>query len=743
MKLQTKLLLITLIPLLLLLGVILTFSQINQREDALARAKIFAENTVRAESVPYLAMLNRAHATTVQLAAAAASFKLRENPDRGQLVELVRQTQLANLDFLGSWVMLEPQALDGNDTRYMPENIYNDPESPSSQPADDSNPTRLPTVKELYGPTADYHAQGVASAEGTFSSYWVTSDNGKDVYASDAGANSDLNEPYYALPRDTKKTAYPEIYMEEVEKVLVSTISTPIIVHGNFMGVAGVDISLDQLQNSISQIKPYETGFITVFSQDGLVIASPNPEELGQKTSLPPELQTAISNSEKHTFIAPLLDGGEEYLHSSIPLSFGDGAASWSFVISLPMNKVMAASNASMLKQLVIALAGILIVMFLVALLIRAISRDIISAIRYANTIASGDLTANLQLERRDEIGDLASSLRKMTSWMQTTLATQCQLSAESETAFKNAEESLAVIEAKAKEDEQLTIRVQELAAQLDDIAHELQEATAELTEVLDHARHDAMETNQQSQRNKTAVNILEQASFKVQHQVQEAMERTEAAKQQAGRSTESIEAVNDAVKLIARYSLELKAILTTLGERADGIGNIMTVISDIADQTNLLALNAAIEAARAGDAGRGFAVVADEVRKLAEKTMHSVHEVEEVTTAIQQNTKQSLEAMDKSMQVITDSEAKSAESSQSLSAIVSLVDQSAAEVEQISEASEQQIAANHEIVQVTDSIEQIAQQTTREMEAATERITALAELARKLADTTRSLRAI
>ena len=96
---------------------------------------------------------------------------------------------------------------------------------------------------------------------------------------------------------------------------------------------------------------------------------------------------------------------------------------------------------------------------------------------------------------------------------------------------------------------------------------------------------------------------------------------------------------------------------MDTLSGQAEGIGQIMGVISDIADQTNLLALNAAIEAARAGEAGRGFAVVADEVRKLAEKTMAATHEVGQVISGIQEGTRKSASGVDLSINTIQEAD--------------------------------------------------------------------------------------
>ena len=89
---------------------------------------------------------------------------------------------------------------------------------------------------------------------------------------------------------------------------------------------------------------------------------------------------------------------------------------------------------------------------------------------------------------------------------------------------------------------------------------------------------------------------------------------------------------MQDHVRTISERSL-------ALGERSQRIGEVLTLLNDIAERTNLLALNAAIEAARAGEAGRGFAVVASEVRKLAERSVRSTESIREIVTAIQDET--------------------------------------------------------------------------------------------------------
>lgn len=153
MRLQTKLLCITILPLFVLLSAVLLLSQSNLRKEALDKAVAEAENIAAQESLHFVELLNRGYNTAQHLAETVAAFKLRNNTDRGQLVEIIRSFQLQNLDFFGLWTVLELNAFDGNDELYRPDKLT---------PAD---------VKRLYGASADYEPGMVASTTGGFNCY--------------------------------------------------------------------------------------------------------------------------------------------------------------------------------------------------------------------------------------------------------------------------------------------------------------------------------------------------------------------------------------------------------------------------------------------------------------------------------------------------------------------------------------------------------------------------------------------
>lgn len=148
----------------------------------------------------------------------------------------------------------------------------------------------------------------------------------------------------------------------------------------------------------------------------------------------------------------------------------------------------------------------------------------------------------------------------------------------------------------------------------------------------------------------------------------------------------------------IARSVEESAGTIEELGKSSDQIGEIITVINDIADQTNLLALNAAIEAARAGEHGKGFAVVADEVRKLAERTTKATKEIKEKIELIQEKTAGAVEAMKSGRKNVETGVGFASEAGESLKAIVEMVKSVSDMIQQIAAAQEQQSAAAGEV---------------------------------------------
>ncbi len=180
-------------------------------------------------------------------------------------------------------------------------------------------------------------------------------------------------------------------------------------------------------------------------------------------------------------------------------------------------------------------------------------------------------------------------------------------------------------------------------------------------------------------------------------------------------------EVVRGAAASMARVNgiaAALKTDMSSLGQEAQSIGQVVGVINDIADQTNLLALNAAIEAARAGEAGRGFAVVADEVRKLAEKTMVATKEVEARIRAIQDAAGGNIKSMDQAVAAVAEANGLADNSGRAIAAIVGHADATSGQVQAIAASAEEQSAASEQISRAIAEINQVAEDNVAGVDA-------------------------
>jgi len=216
------------------------------------------------------------------------------------------------------------------------------------------------------------------------------------------------------------------------------------------------------------------------------------------------------------------------------------------------------------------------------------------SAILKSLSEGEGDLTIQLPVKSKDEIGRLSlffnSFLGKLHSIISTVKSNSEQI------ASGNSQLSAAA--------EELSLNFNEQTEQLTTIAS----ATEEMS---------------------TSAEEVGQSVRKVAERAVSANESINSGKVMLGESVDSMNAIKDGVA-------DLNKTIQQLAVSSSEIGGILNAINDIADQTNLLALNAAIEAARAGEHGRGFAVVADEVRKLAERSQDAIKEIETIIANFQ-----------------------------------------------------------------------------------------------------------
>ena len=278
-------------------------------------------------------------------------------------------------------------------------------------------------------------------------------------------------------------------------------------------------------------------------------------------------------------------------------------------------------------------------------------------------------------------------------------------------------------------------------AGKLEGVVEVVTSASEELSAQIEESSRGAEDQANRTSETATAMEEMNATVLEVAKNASQAAEGSDKARAKAQDGSHVVGQAVQAINQVQTQAQDMTGNLSKLGQQAEQIGRIMTVIEDIADQTNLLALNAAIEAARAGDAGRGFAVVADEVRKLAEKTMNATKEVGEAITAIQGGTRSNIQGMEHAVQAVVEATKLANSSGEVLREIVVLVEQAADQVRSIATAAEEQSSASEEINRSVEDINRISSETSEVMAQSAQAIAELATQATDLQDLVQELK--
>ena len=385
-------------------------------------------------------------------------------------------------------------------------------------------------------------------------------------------------------------------------------------------------------------------------------------------------------------------------------------------------------------NMVIVALITPVIAFLLGILLTRSISRPLGKVVIFSDSVASGKLDEKLDVLQRDEIGQVADSLRVMVKNLNEKIEEANEKTRIAAEASEKAR--IATQEAQAAKEQAERAKAEgmlQAAHQLEGVVEVVTSASEELSAQIEQSSRGSEEQSNRVSETATAMEEMNATVLEVARNASQAAETADKAKHQAEDGSQVVAQVVKGIGEVQSSALELKTDMTSLGKQAEGIGQVLNVISDIADQTNLLALNAAIEAARAGDAGRGFAVVADEVRKLAEKTMTATKEVGDAIRGIQEGARKNIANVENAVSKIDAATGLAGKSGESLIEIVSLVEMTTDQVRSIATASEQQSAASEEINRSIEDVNRISSETSDAMRQSAQAVSELAHQAQVL----------
>ncbi|WP_447748740.1 methyl-accepting chemotaxis protein [Pseudomonas nicosulfuronedens] len=587
--------------------------------------------------------------------------------------DLTRQVKTAlegNPELLGLYVAFEPDALDGKD--------------------------------KLFAGQGELGSNDA----GRFSLYWSQATPGQlesEAMAesllldTSPGPSGSAYNAWFTCPKTTRQPCVLDPYFDDVgsKRMLMTSIAFPLELDGKIVGVMGLDISMEKLQEiSVegSQELYDGQGRVSIVSAAGLLAGhSADASKLSKKLlevypNQGAELLQAITANHKQVFRQ------DDQLRVVEPLQPIPGSKPWGVLLEVPQNVLLGPAIElqkeldnqrvqGTVYQLGFGLVAILIGLFAMWLTARGVTRPILNVAAMLRNIASGegDLTKRLDYAGKDELGELAGWFNRFLDKLQPIIR---DVKSSVQDARATADQSSEIAS-------QTSAGMQQQFREVDQVATASQEMSA------------------------TAHDVANSAAM-----------AADAARGADGATRDGLSVIDNTTRLIDELASDMNSAMSQvegLAASSEQIGSVLEVIRGIAEQTNLLALNAAIEAARAGEAGRGFAVVADEVRNLAKRTQDSVEEIRQVIEGLQNGTRDVVGAMGNSHRQAQDSVSQVEQAVAALKRIGDAVGVITDMNLQIASAAEEQSAVAEEINRnvagirdVTESLSSQAQESAQ-----------------------------
>ncbi|PYY05389.1 MAG: hypothetical protein DMG64_03105 [Acidobacteria bacterium] len=372
-----------------------------------------------------------------------------------------------------------------------------------------------------------------------------------------------------------------------------------------------------------------------------------------------------------------------------------------------------------------------------------SISEPLIHLMMVAREIGeSGDLDQKIDLNRKDEVGELSKTFNKMIAYLKEMAAVseaiaggdltlQVQPRSQSDTLGKafsemtiglrqlvrSVRESASQVaggstEVASASDESAKINIQAASA-IDEVTSTMHEMSINVQNMVKNTQTQASSVSETS----ASIDQMVTSIQRVADTAKVLLDISQRSREEVHSGIQTMEKATDGLNRINTSIQNSSVIIGELGARADNIGKIVEVIDDLAEQTNLLALNAAIEAARAGEHGLGFAVVADEVRKLAEKSAQSTREISDLIQSIQKEARKAVENMEKSRSIVNDGLSQGTDLNMALKKISNVVTEVYKFAQEIGAATNEQSNGSSQIARATTRLNEITHEINSSVE--------------------------